>query len=294
MKHEKKNIPVYDLCMLHPMRLHKDICAGPFLDFCQIRDKLIIPHRHAYYHILLFTRASGTFTIDFEQYEIKPGRIYFMIPGQVHRWNISEEKDGFTINFTENLFSSFIAKPQYLEQFTFLRGIPSDSVIDLNESDTKEAIIFFNKVINELRNQDSFSIDQVCFHLMSLFICASRRSYLPYKKQIPEQNQSTLFNFRKLVNLHFAEKKLPKEYAEMLHVTPNYLNSLCKDLSAKTAGEIIRDRILLEAKRYLVNLDISISEISFKLNFTDNSYFTKFFKKYSGFTPDEFRNSYFK
>ncbi len=98
-----------------------------------------------------------------------------------------------------------------------------------------------------------------------------------------------LLNFRKLLNQHFFEKRLPKEYAAMLYVTTYYLNSICKDLLGKSAGEVIRDRILLEAKRLLVNGDISISEIAYRLNFKDTSYFTKFFKNYTGKTPKEFR-----
>jgi AraC-like DNA-binding protein len=61
-----------------------------------------------------------------------------------------------------------------------------------------------------------------------------------------------------------------------------------------SAGELIRDRILLEAKRLLINLDLTISEIAYQLNFSDNSYFTKFFKKYTGQKPDEFRKSNIK
>jgi AraC-like DNA-binding protein len=56
-----------------------------------------------------------------------------------------------------------------------------------------------------------------------------------------------------------------------------------------SAGEVIRNRTLLEAKRLLTNPRLNISEIAFNLNFSDNSYFTKFFKKIEGITPEEFR-----
>jgi len=57
-----------------------------------------------------------------------------------------------------------------------------------------------------------------------------------------------------------------------------------------SAGELIRNRVLLEAKRLLVNLDLTINEISGLLNFSDSAYFTRFFKKYTGQTPEAFRN----
>ncbi|WP_242692211.1 helix-turn-helix domain-containing protein [Aridibaculum aurantiacum] len=80
----------------------------------------------------------------------------------------------------------------------------------------------------------------------------------------------------------------------MLYVTPNHLNALCKDVTGRPAGELIRDRVLLEAKRLLINAKMSISEIALELDFTDNSYFTKFFKKYEGVTPEVFRKQIIK
>jgi len=75
----------------------------------------------------------------------------------------------------------------------------------------------------------------------------------------------------------------------MLYITPNHLNAVCKDMMGVSAGEMIRNRIILEAKRMLTNPQLSINEISLKLNFSDNSYFTKFFKKLENITPEEFR-----
>ncbi|PTS97440.1 AraC family transcriptional regulator, partial [Pedobacter sp. HMWF019] len=72
-------------------------------------------------------------------------------------------------------------------------------------------------------------------------------------------------------------------------ITPNHLNALCNDLLGKSAGEIIRERVILEAKRLLINLDLSVAEIAERLNFSDQSYFIKFFKKYEEITPEKFR-----
>jgi len=77
-----------------------------------------------------------------------------------------------------------------------------------------------------------------------------------------------------------------------LYITPNHLNALCQDMLGKTAGDLIRDRILLESKRLLTNADMTITEIAYNLNFKDNSYFNRFFKKEVGSTPDEFRTSF--
>jgi AraC family transcriptional regulator, transcriptional activator of pobA len=72
------------------------------------------------------------------------------------------------------------------------------------------------------------------------------------------------------------------------------LNAICNEMLGISAGEVIRNRVLLEAKRLLINLDLNISEIGYRLNFNDNSYFAKFFKKYTGMLPEEFRKNTLK
>jgi len=132
-------------------------------------------------------------------------------------------------------------------------------------------------------------MEMVCIALMSLFVSINRNLTLPVSKRLPTQKQKTLSNFRQLVNNHFSETKLPKAYAAMLYITPDKLNALCIDCLGMSAGKFIRNRIVVEAKRLLVNTDMNISEIADKLGFTDSSYFTKFFKKYTSATPEEFK-----
>lgn len=64
-----------------------------------------------------------------------------------------------------------------------------------------------------------------------------------------------------------------------MYITPNYLNALCQDALGVTAGDVIRDRVLLEAKRMLTNSHVDVAEIAYQLNLHDNSYFTRFLKK---------------
>jgi len=137
-------------------------------------------------------------------------------------------------------------------------------------------------------------IDMMRLLLMQLFLIVENSCEVNNKKPVPQQKQVLLRNFRRLIDQHYLTIRLPKEYADLLYVTPNHLNALCQDLLGKTAGELIRDRILLEAKRLLTNADMTVTEIGYILNFQDNSYFNRFFKKYVGVTPDEFRKQLIK
>ncbi|MNY04749.1 DNA-binding transcriptional activator FeaR [compost metagenome] len=78
----------------------------------------------------------------------------------------------------------------------------------------------------------------------------------------------------------------------MMFVSTHQLNIISKYFSGVPAGTYIRNRLLLEAKRLLVNFGMHINEIAFELDFSDASNFGKFFKKYTGMTPEQFRNEY--
>jgi len=109
-------------------------------------------------------------------------------------------------------------------------------------------------------------------------------------RPIPK-GSSLISKFNKLVDENFIKLSLPKHYAALLYVTPNYLNMTSHKILGKTAGEVIRERKLKEAKRMLANFDLNISQIAYDLNFSDPSHFSKFFKKYTSKSPEYFRRN---
>ncbi len=292
MKQLKNTIPVFDICSLSGQdeALH-EIIADPFAAYLKVHPNLHLPHRHSFYHIVFFTEGGGYHTIDFERFDVKAGQIYFMIPGQVHSWNFKGSVDGFVVNFSDELFRSFLSNEVYLAQYPFFKGIAGESVCQLTGKTREEVNGILGRIVAEQRRNDALSPDLIRAYLMELFIIVHRACPASVPARIPQQNQLILANFRKLVDSYYAEKRLPKDYAAMLYITPNHLNALCKDLMGKPAGEMIRDRILLEAKRLLINAGLGISEVALQLNFSDNSHFTKFFKKNTQLTPEEFRKA---
>jgi AraC family transcriptional regulator, transcriptional activator of pobA len=290
----KEKILVYDICTLSKdnQPQQNNLLVERFGAYLERHShSLYRAHRHSFYHLVLFTKGSGTHTIDFNQFKVLPYEIYFMIPGQVHSWDFEGSVDGYIINFSDNLFRSFLLNPNYLERFHFFGGISEDSVCHVPSEVQGKVTQLFEELLSEAGtgNEKEGDIDMIRLLLMQLFIMVERWCKVDNKKAVPQQKQVQLRNFRRLIDQHYLSIKLPKEYADLLYITPNHLNALCQDLLGKTAGELIRDRVILEAKRLLTNADMTITEIAYNLNFQDNSYFNRFFKKDVGVTPDEFR-----
>ena len=284
----QNTFPVYDICKLSDFQ-QEDLLISRFAAYLQNHKDLYFPHKHTFYHLVLFTKGAGTHAIDFKTFDVTPNQIYFMIPGQVHSWNFEGEVDGYVIHFSSSFFESFLLKNEYLDQFPFFSGVIEDAVIQIDPSIQQKIIGLFEDIITESEITDRMSLDLIRSLLLQVFILLSRTTTGQKEKQALPYNYTLLKTFQKLIDKNFATLKLPRDYAELMYITPNHLNALCNDLLGISAGEVIRNRVLLEAKRLLINLDLTIAEIGYQLNFNDNSYFTKFFKKYTGSTPEEFR-----
>ncbi|TDO22401.1 AraC family transcriptional regulator [Pedobacter duraquae] len=283
-------IPLYDIGNFESYK-DEGILISRFGYYAKNNQHLHKAHRHSFYHLVYFSKGTGTQYIDFKKFRITPGQIYFMAPGQVHSWDFEDEPDGYIINFSKSYFSSFLHNANYINGFQVFSGVPEEQVIELNPQLQQEAVTLFESMLQETPKERMFSQDMVRTLLLQLLIKVSRVAQSTVTATPHSYNQTVFRNFLQLIDEHYLVLRFPKEYAEILYVTPNHLNALCKDLAGNSAGELIRARVILESKRSLINLSLSIAEIAERLNFKDNSYFNRFFKKHEGITPEKFRKS---
>ncbi|QNF32220.1 AraC family transcriptional regulator [Adhaeribacter swui] len=105
------------------------------------------------------------------------------------------------------------------------------------------------------------------------------------------KEQDELMNrFKDLLEQHFLFLHKPADYAELLAITTNSLNKRSKKYFGKTPSELIQERLILEAKKQLHLTRLSIKEIAYKLQFNDEFYFSRFFKKFTHVSPQAFRD----
>jgi AraC-like DNA-binding protein len=97
--------------------------------------------------------------------------------------------------------------------------------------------------------------------------------------------------FKILIDEHYLDRTQVAQYADMLYVTPGHLNDLIKSVTGKTAKQIIDEKRIIEAKRLLFWDEHSVKEIAGHLNFEDDGYFNRFFKKHTGQTPALFQKN---
>lgn len=253
--------------------------------FARDIEHLKMPHRHYFYTFILVTGGSGSHDIDFTTYKLQPNRLFLIAPGQVHAWNELNQVKGFVVLFTDN-FVALSKGRKLLANWPLFRAGQSCSV-DIPVTEIVKWVEHFEAMEAEIKLADYFTRDAIFYAIGNLLVRASRQYEVANTRS--SHSQDLLFQFQELIETNFATLKTPKEYAAQLNITPNYLNSFCKKRSGKSAGELIRQRIILEAKRLLAHTQLPVAQVAYQLNFSDNSYFGRFFKKYAGITPEEFR-----
>ena len=105
-----------------------------------------------------------------------------------------------------------------------------------------------------------------------------------------DRGQSYLAAFSKLIEKHYRKHLPISHYAALLGITPVYLNAVCQRLARQRALSIVHQRLLLEAKRNLIYTTLNVSQIAHLLGFSEPAYFTRFFKRLTGKSPNVFRS----
>lgn len=137
---------------------------------------------------------------------------------------------------------------------------------------------------NELGKQSLFT----CL-LQALLIKLSRYRHTPDLLRSSGRYEARYRRLCELIERHYREHQTCQFYADALCTTHIGLNRACKVVSGKRVGELLQDRLALEAQRMLIYSSASITLIAYDLGFADPAYFSRFFKRRTGCTPSQFR-----
>lgn len=250
------------------------------------------PHRHDYYTIILIKNGVGKHFVDFKEYEITPNSIYFIYPGQVHQVIPDGMPTGWVITFTNEFLLKNGISEQLINDVYLYNNFGESPPLPLHDHEV-EAYEDLIVQIKSLHEGSSYS-DEAKGSLLKLFLIKSHSLCTLSKSielQASEPGNPIFKSFKNHIDKYFTHKHKVSEYAELLAVTSDYLNKVVKSLTGKSAKEYIQNRIMVEAKRTLLFTDLSNKELSYQLGFEEPAHFSNFFKKNSGFSPNDFRKS---
>lgn len=273
------------------MRIGKHFYVCRYEEFIRSTTEFTKAHRHNYYMLLLATEGSGSMLVDFKSFEIKKQMAFLMYPGMIHAWERDEEMKGFLIFFTPDFFTMRYHNNNLLE-FPFFNSSYATPYVKLKDVVATRMNNLLGFMLGEYERNE-INATEVLRSYLNVFLLECNRNY-EAQFDIPTQDQharAVVKRLEQLIDKNFIDKRQIKDYAAMLKISPNHLNATVKQSMQKTVGELIRMRVILEAKRLLLHEDKTVSEIAADLNFKDNAYFCRFFKRHEQVSPNEFRKN---
>jgi len=231
--------------------------------------------------------------LDLDHYKITPSQMLIVYPEQIFNYvNKDKNTKYFFFIFDQKYFEDiFINIQNIINMFLIIKENP---VIDLNPLEIekiKDFYFFIKKHIKEEKSE--FTIPMLQNLIKSLFyqICqiVSQKDLISTS---PKTRKEEVFErFIRLLREQYKQEHKVSFYANELCITSKYLSSVIKQVSGYTVSKWINDYVILEAKALLKSSDRTILEISEDLNFSNQSFFSKYFKQHTGISPKQYRNT---
>lgn len=255
---------------------------------------------------IAFYCEKGTlqFSIEGEMYHAKEGDLVACTPRNIiGLYMRSPNLQGKVICMGESLYdetmpSVFHIDPNWWKKFLYLRQNP---VMHATEFQSKLFLAYFNLLKTYMEDSDNpyrQRIIKITSQAAAVEILHELDIWEPFEEAPTDQtrheaSQKDLLFQRFIILLsHPANtEREVRAFAEQLLVTPKYLSAVCKEKSGRTAMDWITESTVGHIKYYLLQTDLTVKEIAFKLDFPDVSFFCKYVKKHLGQAPLEYRNA---
>lgn len=248
------------------------------------------PYVSAQYHILLF-RDEGKFSVDFTEYTFSGNTILFFTPYQTFQWKAAADTDIHTLTFHGDFYCIEYHKKEVACNGLLFNNIYLFPHISVSDTDFEEFLSLFQKLEAETTTNIEFS-DAILKAYLQLFLALCSREK---KKQLTETETEITHNeemaaIQQLIDTHFLTERSASFYASQLALSSSAFTKKTRQFFGKTPTQLIQDRVVLEAKKLLHLTYKPIKEIAAALNFDDEFYFSRYFKKNVGLSPTHYRD----
>lgn len=160
-------------------------------------------------------------------------------------------------------------------------------LLNLSDEDNEDLSNLLKQLFKELRNEDPYlQLSESLLKSLLLKIIKLSASH-----KVLNRKQEIAMTFKKLVHHHFKTQQSLGYYADKLAISTNYLNRCVYDMFRKSSKELILDVLIMHSQLLLHETTKTVTDISYELNFSEPSYFSRIFKKKVGLSPAAYRMS---
>lgn len=236
--------------------------------------------------IILCTSGMQRVKINLREYELEGSMLITLMPGQiVETFDCSPNFKAYAISLSKR-FIDMVNIPGWQQSYMSMYNNPT---MILNAAQLQAFNTFFSILYRAAEDHDNPFRLQVIENLIRVFYFGGISRF---RASVPTQTNiknGIIERFMELVHENYRTERLIGFYAYKLCITPKYLSKLVKEHTGRSASDWIESHVILEARAMLQNSDMTIQQIATSLNFSNQSFFGKYFKRATGISPKQYR-----
>ncbi len=253
--------------------------------------------RTDHFSIALITNGTVNASVNFQPFSLCQNSLVVTSPHAIKQIvTASSTAEGVIVTFTPDTLAQAGITKRSLDLLKYFgsNGMPH---WELQTGDASAILSLMENLFErcEAASAHPYGKEQL-YHVFAIFlyeVAAQSAKYAQPTINKLTRKEDLVLRFADLVSKHVREDRKVQFYSSLLNVTAKYLTETLKEVSGKNAGEVIDDFVILECKLLLENPAYSIAQVSSLMNFSDPSFFGKYFKRLTGLSPKEFRTNLF-
>lgn len=284
---------------MRTQKFHKTECGVDFLinvlPFADVKESYLKKeiYNTDYLEIIFFKKGSGHLILNHDKITISDNTIIFISPFQKREWNLNrEDLDFVVLVFQEDFLNDFFSDKLFTYRLLYFYQLEYPLNMQIDEVLIERYYALLAEIKSELI-KTRFDSVHIIRSLIYYLLQKLNREYTEKHHLALEKNQNNeAFQFKQLIEIHINEKQRVNDYAELLKVNRIALNKAVKEQFNVTASQLLKQRLLVEIKDYLIHSKLTVAEIAFRLNFSEPNHLMRFFKNQTGITTTDFLNEY--
>lgn len=246
------------------------------------------PTRENVFQVIYFREGRGEVQLDFNTFKVDGPQLFFVSEFQLFTTLSGQKMAGEVLQFANDFFCIKLNRHEVFCDAVLFNTTTHSPFISLDHAATNKIEFLIDSMQSELTDESMYQEEILTAQLKTLLLTASKLKLGQMGQVFDQRLSKVVMDFQDLLETNYIKEHSVQFYADALFISPKGLTKATKKDLGRTPGELIKEKILIEAKRELYQDVLSIKEIAFKLGFEDPAYFSRFFKKETQHSPSEF------
>lgn len=245
--------------------------------------------------IIICSKGKIDITCNFRNFEMHENMIFISQPHNTLSAKGSEDCEGYIIATEENSMTDYTIDPKHIPEL--IEKVYDYPLVTLSRQECERACKAIGMLSDYIRDKSETPFKSAIINSgMSTFayiFADTLYAHMPsieYEIKTMKREKEHFNRFMKILSENYTREREVGYYADKMNLTPRYLTTTIKKVSGCTVSEWIYRFIIKDAKYLLKHTDMTVQQVAYELNFPNQSFFGKFFKKHTGMSPGAYRN----